>query len=305
LAAQGVFEIPSSGEIGYRDLVPLEMSTLLPNGEIPELMLLCGPEAIPVYVTPELIADENGRVGGIISLSWFDDDDTPRLLELPASGRLRMRSSTIGAMRLWGKSEFHHEWNHALDVRAAIPGATLRLVGSSRGESSVDPTLAREWTLDLTSRVEGLGDASARAMAVFGNEATVRMNTTEGIFGAENTQLRQWSGDANLVLPSGEVRGNGSMTMETHYLEPDGNILGTFLLRAENGHTRTVVSGWVPVTYDEAAIAVSGGTFDFATLGLMETNRLFATPAFTTHTRLRWDDEFWDRGQISPPLQEW
>jgi hypothetical protein len=92
--------------------------------------------------------------------------------------------------------------------------------------------------------------------------------------------------------------------METRYFEPEGSFVGTFLLRAHNGPARVIVSGWLPITYEEAAIAVADETFDFSTLGLMPTNQLFATPAFTIHERLVWDAEFWDRGQINLPLIE-
>ncbi len=306
--AQGDFDLPWEGKIGYRDLQPIRMSTIFADDESPDLLLIYGPEAIPVTVVPELVADENGRIGGIISLSWFGDDDNPRLLELPASGRLRMRSRSSGVLFIYSQqSEFLDEWDHAIDIRAAGPQGDIRIIGTSRGESMEDPTQSRVWKMEMISRIEGLGPATGISEFVFGNEAISRFTTTEGIFGAEDTRLRQWSGDAPLVFPNGERRPGGSISMETRYLQPeiDGNIAGSFLLRAANGHTRIAVSGWLPVSYDEAAFAVATGNFDFATLGLMPTNRLFATPAYTTHERLRWSDEFWDLGQINPPLPDW
>jgi hypothetical protein len=302
--AQGDFEIPFGGELGYADLQPIDVAALEPAGDSPDLILFFGPEAIPVNVLPELVVDESGRIGGIVSLSWFTDDDTPRLLELPVTGRLRMRSRSLGTVRQLSLSEFTHSWDHALDVRAAAYPDSLRIVGHSRGESQTNPWLSREWTLEFASRVRDLGEARGQFRVTFGPQAVVRLTTTEGTFGAENTRLREWSGDAPLVWAGGEKLAGGTLRMETHFLEPESSVVGRFRLRAQNGPARVVVSGWLPVTYEEAALAVSDGTFDFSTLGLMPTNQLFATPAFTIHERLEWGEEFWDRGQVSLPPNE-
>lgn len=305
LCGQAVFEIPSEGFVGYRDMAPLRVRTLMQDGESPDLELVFGVEAISVLVSPELIADDYGHIGGVVALSWLDESGTPRLLEWPATGRLRMRTVNHSDFRFPCPSQFRTEWEHHIDIQARGREGSLRIVGHSIGQSATDPTLSREWTWDLSASIEGLGEASALAMVRHGNEAVARFGISEGVFGADNSRLEDWSGDAILLAQETVARGGGTMTMNARYFDEDDNRLGTFFLRAENNGTRLIMSGWLPVTYGEAALAVQDGTFDFATLGLLPTNQLFATPAYTTLERTSWDAGFWDRGQIQLPTTDW